>query len=349
VDEAAAAVTRTYPKGTPDAARDRVLESEPMLRPFFLFVALAAAQTTYEYFLTGSPADVQTATKPGFALVGGGKDQDAVMRWFLERSGGGDVVVLRASGGDGYNPYLNGLGKLDSVESIVVNTPEAARDPFVAGKIRAAEAVFIAGGDQWNYVRIWRGSPVGNAIQAQIDRGIPVGGTSAGLAVLGEFVFTAEKDTVTSKQALADPFDEHVTVGRDFLRIPALRNTITDSHFHARDRMGRTLAFLARMLEPGKLPEARAIAIDERTAALVDPDGKAKVEGEGVVYFIRANRPAAICKPGVPLTFAGMSVSRVPSGGSFDLRTWTGRGGTTYELSVDAGVIRSTQNGGGIY
>jgi cyanophycinase len=320
-----------------------------MLRASFFVAAVACAQTPYQYFLTGDAADVQTPTKAGFALVGGGKDQDAVMRWFLERSGGGDVVVLRASGSDGYNAYLNGLGKVDSIESIVINTSEAARDAFVAQKIRAAEALFIAGGDQWNYMRIWRGSPVADAIQSLIDRGVPVGGTSAGLAVLGEHVFTAEKDTVTSKQALADPFDEHVTIGKDFLHISPLRNTITDSHFHARDRMGRTLAFLARMLESGKLREAHAIAVDERSAALVEPDGKVKVEGEGMVYFVRATAPAAICKAGAPLTFHGISVYRVPAGGSFDLRAWTGQGGAPYQLNVERGVIRSTQGGGGIY
>jgi len=320
-----------------------------MVRASFFIAAVAWAQTPYQHYVIGNPADVQKPVKAGFALVGGGKDQDAVMRWFIARSGGGDVVVLRASGGDGYNGYLNGLGKVDSVESIVVNTPEGARDPYVARQIRAAEALFIAGGDQWNYMRVWRGSPVGDAIQFLIDRGVPVGGTSAGLAVLGEYVFTAEKDTVTSKQALADPFDEHVTVGKDFLQISPLRNTITDSHFHARDRMGRTLVFLARMLEPGKLREARAIAVDERSAALVDADGKVKVEGEGMVYFIRADRAAAICKPGAPLSFRGISVYRVPPGGSFDLRTWTSQGGTPYELNVEAGAIRSTQDGGGIY
>jgi len=109
------------------------------------------------------------------------------------------------------------------------------------------------------------------------------------------------------------------------------------------------IAFLARLLEPGKLREARAIAVDERSAALVEPDGKVKVEGEGMVYFVRANGPAAICKPGAPLTFRGISVYRVPAGGSFDLRSWTGHGGAAYELNVDSGVIRSTQEGGGIY
>jgi cyanophycinase-like exopeptidase len=166
---------------------------------------------------------------------------------------------------------------------------------------------------------------------------------------VGEYVYTAEKDTVTSAQALADPFHERVTVGTGFLRIPVLRNTITDTHFHARDRLGRTLVFLARMLESGKLPEARAIAVDERTAALTDKDGKTIIEGEGNAYFLRAAHRAEICRPGTPLTFRGISVYRVARGAEFDLASWKGRGGAAYELNVEAGVVRSTQAGGSPY
>ena len=119
-------------------------------------------------------------------------------------------------------------------------------------KIRNAEALWIAGGDQWNYVRVWGASPMKAEIQALIDRGVPVGGTSAGLAVLGQFVFTAAKDSVTSAQALANPFDERVQIGEDFLKIPALRGAITDTHFVKRDRMRRLLTFMARILEDGR-------------------------------------------------------------------------------------------------
>ena len=44
------------------------------------------------------------------------------MQWFLEQANGGDVLVLRASGSDGYNQYLyNDLGiNVNSVESIVL-------------------------------------------------------------------------------------------------------------------------------------------------------------------------------------------------------------------------------------
>src|SRR4051812_16292144 len=188
------------------------------MRPLLLFAE--AIQT----WLTGNPADVKRPSRTGFVLAGGGKDQDAAMRWFLDRSGGGDVVILRSSGANGYNGYLKNLAEVDSVETLLLNTAESARDAAVVEKIRNAEALFIAGGDQWNYFKLWRGAPAGEAIQFLIDRGVvPVGGTSAGLAVLGEYVFTAEHDTVTSAQALANPYHEGVTVGTNFLRIAPLK------------------------------------------------------------------------------------------------------------------------------
>lgn len=322
------------------------------MRPSICFLALiACAQTppkTYEYYLTGNAADVAPATRPGFVLMGGGQDVDAAFHWMVQRAGGGDVVVLRASGSDGYNQYIYGM-HADSVESLVVKTPEAAHDPFVLDRIRHAEALWIAGGDQWNYVRVWGASPMRDAIQALIDRGVPVGGTSAGLAVLGQFVFTAEHDSVTAAQALANPFDDRVRIGHDFLRIPVLRGIITDTHFVKRDRMGRLLTFLARILQDGKTADARAIAVDEATAALVERDGALTVEGDGPVYLLRAGDQAEVCKPGVPLTFANVKVYRLTRGGSFDLKRWTGRGGVEYALSVRAGTIVSTQSGGAVY
>lgn len=309
---------------------------------FLAGCSAALAQTPSTYFLTGSAADARAATSPGYVLMGGGKDVDSAFEWLIRKSGGGDIVVIRASGADGYNPYINGLGHVDSVESLVIATPEAARDPFVLDRIRKAEALFIAGGDQWNYVRVWGASPVRAAVQELIDRGVPVGGTSAGLAVLGQFVFTAEKDTVTSEQALANPYHERVTVGDEFVHIPALAGVITDSHFVKRDRMGRLLVFLARILQDGRAKEARAIAIDERTAASVEPSGQATIVGDGPVYFVRAASRPEVCKAGVPLTFGAIEVDRMKAGGAFDLKKWSGPGATHYQLSVKNGVVTSS-------
>ncbi len=298
--------------------------------------ALSAQQKPYDYYLTGNQADASPRTRPGFVLAGGGKDVDAAMRWLLERSGGGDIVVLRASGGDGYNRYLFDLAPVDSVESIVFKSREASSNPFVLDRILKAEALFFAGGDQWRYVDLWRGTPVEHAIHELIRRGVPVGGTSAGLAILGEYAFSAEHDTIHSPEALADPFDGRITLTRGFLKIPALVRTLTDSHFAARDRMGRLAVFLARLMESGvKAP--RGLGVDERTAVLLEPGqtmpGQAmpgqtmKVTGEGAAYVLTPGTPPASMRP---LTFRGIGVRRIDSAGE-----------SAYTVSVEAGKFVS--------
>ena len=59
--------------------------------------------------------------------------------------------------------------------------------------------VFISGGDQANYIRGWKGTPLENAINADIAAGKPIGGTSAGLAVQGQFVYGALGDRPDDK------------------------------------------------------------------------------------------------------------------------------------------------------
>ena len=97
------------------------------------------------------------------------------------------------------------------------------------------EAIFIAGGDQSNYIKYWKDTPVQTAVNERIRAGVPIGGTSAGLAVLGEYVFSAMNDTAYSKDTLADPYNEGVTLTSNFLHVAYLEKTITDQHFVKRD------------------------------------------------------------------------------------------------------------------
>jgi cyanophycinase-like exopeptidase len=129
-----------------------------------------------------------------------------------------------------------------------------------------------------------------------------------------------------------------------------LENLITDSHFAKRDRMGRTLGFLARIMKDGWSSAPREVAIDEKSAVLVEGDGKARVVGKGKgAYFLRPTKAPEVCEKDVPLTFRGVSVYRVRTGGHFDLTSWTGENGTAYLLSVENGKVESTQRGKGIY
>ena len=239
-------------------------------------------------YLTGSSVDAIRVTEAGVLLMGGGGDVDAAMRWFLQKANGGDVVVLRASGSDGYNTYLySGLGvSVNSVRSIVYASREDAEDPESLGLIRSAEAIFIAGGDQSKYIRFWKGTPVQELLNAHVSAGKPIGGTSAGMAVLAEFSYSAMHDAdLTSERAEADPETELITLERGFLNIPELAGILTDTHFTERDRIGRLDIMLDRVQTLYKVP-ACGLAADERTALCIEGNGAAFVAGEGAVTLL---------------------------------------------------------------
>jgi len=322
-----------------------------MIRPrlaLLLLLALpcCAADHAYKYSRIGSAQDVTTKTTAGYALMGGGSDQDAAFQFLCDKSGGGDFLILTASDDkdfDDYNPYIQKLCKQNSVATISIPSAAAANDPFVAATIRKADVLFITGGDQSHYVTFWKPSPMREAIQDLINRGVPVGGTSAGLAIMAEFSFAALHDTDYSEESLKNPYNEGVTIDHVFLTIPHLENTITDTHFKKRDRLGRTLVFLARILQDGMAKQARSIAVDEKSAVLLEPDGLITVVGVGTgAYFYHPGGPPQICKPNTPLTFMGIDVYHAPTGGKFNLVTWTGTGGSAYTLNVEDGVIHST-------
>lgn len=312
------------------------------------------AAPTYEHSLVGNPADALTAPTGGLLLMGGGTDVDAAFTWMIGRAGGGDVLVLRATGTDAYNPYILGLGPADSVETIVLKNRRASTEPFVLDRIRAAEAIFFAGGDQSDYVDRIKGTPIEDEVHAAVARGAVVGGTSAGLAILGEFVFTAARGTVTSADALADPYGKRVALDRDFLTMPFLGNVITDSHFAERDRMGRFVTFLARLVADGWTPAARGLAIDSETAVLVDAAGQATVvsnpgDATPYAYFVTGPGAAEVIAPKTPLTYGNLAVYRVTPGATFDLTQWQGTGGLAYTVSAVNGVVTSSRAGNAIY
>lgn len=126
-----------------------VVFSPRRLRCFLLIVCAAVARgadANYTYYLTGNAADAPPArTEGALLLMGGGTDVDEAFRWFIRKAGGGDIVVLRASGADGYNNDLfTKLGGVDSVETILFHRRAASEDPRVLEIIRAADGIWLA-------------------------------------------------------------------------------------------------------------------------------------------------------------------------------------------------------------
>jgi cyanophycinase len=312
--------------------------------------AAAKPAPTVVTYLTGSAADVSTNAVGGLLLMGGGPDVDAAIAWFLQNAAGGDVVVIRSTGSDGYNQYMYNMVNVNSVETIIINSREKAGLTTVADKIRNAEALFIAGGDQWDYVNYWKNTATEDAINYLINtKKVTVGGTSAGLAILGSTYYSAQAGSVTSTQALTDPYHRYVTLGQnDFIASPFLVNTITDSHYSQRDRQGRHISFMARAMKDWSYTTIKGIGVDEQTAVCVDAAGTGKVYGVNNAYFLKNEAPGPeTCVARVPLTWnrSGLAVKAYriagssTGNGSFNAGNWAFSGGTAYYYYVNNGSL----------
>ena len=237
--------------------------------------------------LLGSNSDVCVSlSSPALLLMGGGADVDAA---FANRIAphikGGNIVVLRTSGTAAYNDYLQGLTNAASVETLIVNTRTKANSDYVDWAIRSAEFVFIAGGDQSDYLNQWQGTKVQDALMHVYNKGGALGGTSAGNHVLGQFIY--DPDGVLgaiSSEAVTDFCHETVNISTNFLNIPLLNGIITDTHFKQRDRMGRSAVFQAKLGSSG-----RVVAVSEATSLFVTADGNGVVDGSHEVYVLRAD------------------------------------------------------------
>lgn len=330
----------------------------PLLILLIAFVPGALAQN-YSYFSIGDTSDVTTATEQGICLMGGATEDDNGAAWFLSRSGGGNVVVIRASGSDGYNSYFfNDLGvSLQSVETIIFNSPAAATDPFVLRRLEQAEAIWMAGGDQYVYDTYWKNSPVMDILNNHVNvKKAPIGGTSAGMAILGQYYFNAEVSSVTSSAALANPYNSGVTISSNFLAMPFLSNTITDTHYNNPDRKGRHATFLARLTTDNGGDSFYGIAANEYVAICINENGLATVYGgyptyPDAAYFIRMNcfgdQPEVIL-PNTPLTwntnnkalFVFKANATANGLTTFDLTNWTsGNGGTWENWNINEGIL----------
>ena len=247
-----------------------------------LMIASSVMGQSYTSYLTGDSSDVVTNPAPGLVLMGGGGENDQAMTWFLNRADGGDVLVIRASGADGYNDYLfSELGvSVNSVETIVLMKLLLPKTPMYCQELHRLKHCGSRG-DQWDYISYWKDNAVEDAINYLIEeKKITVGGISAGMAIMGDAYFSAQTGTVTSDEALNNPYDEQVQLGwNDFIRNPAMTGTITDTHFDSPDRKGRLITFMARLFtDYGFLPVG--IACEEYTAVCIDTAGIATVYGE---------------------------------------------------------------------
>ena len=282
--------------------------------------------------------------------MGGGGRLDAAFKFIATHAGGGHIVILRAVSDDSFDAddgdyglqFAREWGPVVSAETIVFHNRDAAFDARVIAALRGADGIFLAGGDQSNYIRYWKGTPVQEALNAHV-RNRPIGGSSAGLAILGHYSYTAlDGGSMESRVALADPYDSGVTLESDFLHCPWLDNVITDTHFSARSRLGRLITFVARLDQEKPAAKIFGIGVDEKTALLIGADGIGRIAAgsAGSAWLVMPRRPATILRKDQPLSIADIVLARLDTAGSIDLKSRNVRhAAAAAHISIEQGKL----------
>jgi cyanophycinase len=318
----------------------------------------------FEYFLDYGKVN-RSAQKLAILLIGGAEGgtegEDAATQWFLKQANYGDYLVLRCGGigkqaqwiVDNYRDLINSAAELS------INSREAANNPEVVQHIKDADALYLAGGDQNKYEDYWEGTATEDALNYLINhKKVPVAGTSAGMAILGDYYYAPDQKGLLSSEILNDPFHQNTQniYRSNFLQVPYLKQVITDTHLdrsnanHPETRYGRVFGIMARIVLDVHQP-VYAIGLEEGAFVAIDEQGIAKVFGNATdrgqdAYFLQSNdsMPEQI-EPGLPLIWDNRGkavkvykIQGTPEGsGSFDLKNWLTASGGTWEYWFTTG------------
>jgi cyanophycinase len=266
-----------------------------------------------------SPAKVEGEHKRGWIVpVGGAEDKvgpSEVLKRFLQLAGGDQariVIIPTASSleetGARYEKLFRKLGA-DEAKSLPIQArPDATKDEWLK-YIEQASGIFLTGGNQLRLSSVLGGTAVAKSIRKVNARGVVVGGTSAGAAILSEHMIASGSEGPT-------PTMGSVSLAPGF----GLTNKVViDQHFRQRDRIGRLLSALAFN------PFAVAIGLDEDTAAFIDPDDVIHVDGAGSITLLDGSHlehsSIADADKDQPLCLTNVRLHVLTRGGTFNLST----------------------------
>lgn len=217
--------------------------------------------------------------------VGGGSEDydswsDAPYSWIVQKADSGKIIILGTSTATTWLPnYFTSLGA-DTAYNKTISSIAQADLQETYDELITAKAIFIRGGDQWNYIRFWKGTKTDSALNYIFQNGGVISGTSAGLAVLGDVDFSARLGTVYPDESLLNPFNNYMQFEDNFLNL--VPDVLFDSHFIERARHGRLIAMLYNLyFATGR--SLIGIGVDDRTAFCVSPNGIGEVMGSGAV------------------------------------------------------------------
>jgi cyanophycinase len=214
-------------------------------------------------------------------VIGGAEDREddcGILKEFLRLAKGAKarIVVMTVAtnkpsevGGE-YVAAFKRLG-VDSVSIVDVTSRHDTKSEESLQLIEEATGIFFTGGDQLHITTLLGGTRMHGLLHERFEKGVVLGGTSAGAAMMSNSMFIRGKSDETPRFGGME-----IGPGMDFLT-----GAVIDTHFSQRGRIGRLLTAVAHY------PQDIGIGIDENTAMIVN-DTEFEVIGEGAVTVVDA-------------------------------------------------------------
>jgi beta-aspartyl-peptidase (threonine type) len=103
--------------------------------------------------------------------------------------------------------------------------------------------------------------------------------------------------------------------------MPWLAQVITDTHFAARGRLGRLIAFIARLRHEGHA-DVVGLGVDEATVLAVDGDGIGRLftRDHGYAWLVRPEGAPQRIAPGETLEYRGIRLTGIGPDSRIDMR-----------------------------
>ncbi len=265
-------------------------------------------------------ASLDAQTRGTLYVVGGGPQPPELVQEFVDLAGGRSARILvmamasaaGATSGEEKAAQLRGLGA--EARNVWITRTEALMDS-IAALVGEATAIWFGGGDQSRLMDVLRGTPTERAIQeGYATRGLVVGGTSAGAAVMSRVMITGNERNPGGTRP-DSTLDWGVIARGNVETVPGLAllpDAIVDQHFLRRRRHNRLMSLVLER-EPWL-----GVGIDESTALIVEPDGTWRVSGASVVVIYDARGAERSGPAEQVLGGTGMRVHVLPKGGRWD-------------------------------
>lgn len=195
-------------------------------------------------------------------VVGGAMRNEAIVKRFIELAGGPAapiVLIPTAGGAESYDETNSGVRQFRAAGATSVSVLHtydrnvADTEEFVA-PLRAARGVFFGGGRHWRLADSYLNTRTHRELQALLDRGGVIGGTSAGATILGSFMVRGDTSGNT------------IMIGDHVEGLGFLRNVTVDQHVLRRNRQFDLIPVIEQY------PHLLGIGIDEDTAIVVRGD-----------------------------------------------------------------------------